>query len=112
MVSLDRRNIFGHGVLGGNPQWAGEPLDHSSCRQSNNATPGGRFAMAQLRPIERTKLEKLLEMHGGYVLAFSNNTLANLVAEVADLELYDQKYAGSGQSKANRMREFWRAEPD
>lgn len=69
-------------------------------------------AMSDLRPSEKAKLEKLLQMGAGYVLGFSNNGLQTFVAEAVDIDLYDQKYAGAGTSKANRLKEFWKLEPN
>jgi len=49
---------------------------------------------------------------GGYVLDFSNNTFAEFFRETANIDIYAQKYAFNGDSKAKRLRAFWETEPD
>lgn len=68
--------------------------------------------MSDLSFIERTKLEKLFQMGGGYVLDFSNRTLAEFVAESTGRDIYDSKYDYLSGSKANRLRAFWKQEPN
>lgn len=66
--------------------------------------------MASLTHIDRIKLEKFLGMGTGYVLNFSNRTFSNFVLETTGKDIYDQKYAFNGDSKANRLRAFWETE--
>lgn len=68
--------------------------------------------MSDLTFIEKTKLEKLFQMGGGYVLDFSNRTLAEFVAESTSRDIYDAKYDYASGSKANRLRAFWAHEPN
>lgn len=68
--------------------------------------------MSDLTFIEKTKLEKLFQMGGGYVLDFSNRTLAEFVAESTGRDIYDAKYEYASGSKANRLRAFWTQEPN
>ena len=68
--------------------------------------------MSDLTFIEKTKLEKLFEMGDGYVLDFSNRTLAEFVVESTGRYIYDAKYAYASGSKANRLRAFWSQEPN
>ena len=68
--------------------------------------------MSDLSFIEKTKLEKLFEMGSGYVLDFSNRTLAEFVAESVVRDIYDAKYDYASGSKANRIRAFWKEEPN
>jgi len=68
--------------------------------------------MSDLTSIEKRKLEKLFQMGGGYVLDFSNRTLAEFVAESTDRNIYDAKYDYASGSKANRLRAFWTQEPN
>jgi predicted nucleotide-binding protein len=63
--------------------------------------------MSDLTTKERRKLENYFEMGGGYFLDFSNNSLAQFVAESVDIELYSDKYEIVSGSKANRMRAIW-----
>lgn len=67
----------------------------------------GRFQMK-----DRTSLEKLLQMEGGYVSDFSNSTFQRFIAEKINVDIYDEKYAINGDSKAKRLRCFWDIESD
>ena len=66
--------------------------------------------MADLTFMEKRKLELLLKMGDGYVLDFSNRTLAEFVADSVGRDIYAQAYDGQGSSKANRIRCFWKVE--
>jgi len=68
--------------------------------------------MANLSRIEKRRLERELDMGGGYVLEFSNRTFENFILDSCGLEIYDTRYEYNGESKANRMRTFWDLEPD
>ncbi|WP_437606311.1 hypothetical protein WMF20_35725 [Sorangium sp. So ce834] len=68
--------------------------------------------MADLTFIEKTKLEKLLGMGGGYVLDFSNRTLEEFVRQSVRKNIYDEVYNYASGSKANRIRAFWDREPN
>jgi predicted nucleotide-binding protein len=68
--------------------------------------------MSDLTTKERRKLETFFEMGGGYFLDFSNNSLAQFIAESVDIELYSDKYEIGTGSKANRMRAIWDLEPN
>lgn len=57
--------------------------------------------------MEKRKLERALEMGGGYVLDFSNRTFDEFFNEVLGIEIYDSTYEYGSGSKANRMRAFW-----
>jgi hypothetical protein len=66
--------------------------------------------MSDLTNTEKRKLEKLLDMGGGYVLNFSNRTLDEFVIDSIDRSIYDQRYAYGSGSKANQIRGFWKME--
>jgi hypothetical protein len=51
-------------------------------------------------------------MGSGYVLDFTNNTFAELFRETVAKDIYSQKYAFNGDSKAKRLRAFWEVEAD
>lgn len=68
--------------------------------------------MSSLKTVEKAQLEELLEMGGGYVLDFTNNTFAEFFRDNAGIDIYDEKYALNGDSKARRLRAFWEIEPD
>jgi hypothetical protein len=63
--------------------------------------------MADLTSTDKLKLEKLLEMGGGYVLDFSNRTFEQFVLENTGKDIYSKGYDVNGTSKANRLRTFW-----
>lgn len=68
--------------------------------------------MSDLTFTEKTKLEMLFGMGGGYVLDFSNRTLFEFVAESTSRDIWDAKYDYASGSKANRIRAFWTLEPN
>ena len=68
--------------------------------------------MCDLTFVERNKIEKLFSMGGGDVLDFTNRTFSEFVSESTGKQIYDQKYEYSGSAKANRLREFWKQEPN
>jgi DNA repair exonuclease SbcCD ATPase subunit len=60
---------------------------------------------------QKKELEKLLEMQEGYVLNFSNFDFANFFQDF-DIDIYDEKYSNKGNSKANRLRDFFDTESE
>lgn len=68
--------------------------------------------MSDISFIERNKLEGLLGMGGGYVLDFTNQTFQEFVADSTGKDIYDSKYQYGSCSKANRLRAFWKKEPN
>jgi hypothetical protein len=68
--------------------------------------------MSDLTYSERRSLESIFEMGSGYVLDFSNRTLDELVTDAVGTSIYEQKYGVNGTSKANRLRTFWKIEPN
>jgi hypothetical protein len=68
--------------------------------------------MADLKSIEKRRFEDLLGMSGGYVLDLTNTSYADLFRDAAGVNIYDQKYALRGDSKAKRLRTFWECEPN
>lgn len=66
--------------------------------------------MSDLSNMQKTKLEKILEMGSGYVLGFSNRTFAQFILETVDKDIYEERYSLFGDSKANRLRAFWKLE--
>lgn len=67
--------------------------------------------MADLTPLEVRKLEKLFDMSSGYVLNFSNRTMADFFSEMR-IDIYADQYSTFGTSKANRLRCFWKHAPN
>lgn len=68
--------------------------------------------MSDLTGLDKRKLERLLDMGGGYVLNFSNRTFADFVMDSTGKDIDDSKYNYGSGSKANRLRGFWKEEPN
>jgi len=66
--------------------------------------------VADLPPIERRKLERLLRMGGGYVLDFSDRTFSEFFQDHARRDIDAPVYRERGTSKPNRLRAFWALE--
>lgn len=68
--------------------------------------------MSDLSLPNKAFLEEVFNMSGGYVLDFSNASFASFFAAL-DIDIYDSvKYPDFGESKANRMRAFWKSGTD
>jgi hypothetical protein len=68
--------------------------------------------MADLTFIEKAKLEDFLGMKSGYVMDFSDRTFQEFIGEATGIDIYHVKYNYRSGSKANRLREFWKIEPN
>ena len=68
--------------------------------------------MSSLKMLERECLEDLFGMGGGYVMDFSNRTFSEFFRESARVDIYSDKYAENGDSKAKRLRAFIELEAD
>lgn len=68
--------------------------------------------MSSLKYIDRIKLEKFLNMGGGYVCDFFNKTFRDFIFESTGVDVYADGYEIGGTSKANRLRTFWKKERD
>ncbi len=62
--------------------------------------------------LEREGFEELLGMSDGYVLDFSNRTFAEFFRENVGVDIYSNRYAVNGDSKARRLRAFIELEAD
>jgi hypothetical protein len=62
--------------------------------------------MAQIRAAHMRVIEDALGMGGGYVLDFTNRTYAQFFDSDFGVNIYDEKYAQYGSSKANTLRAF------
>ena len=67
--------------------------------------------MSKLSLPDKTFLEAVLGMSGGYVLDLTNTSLAQLFDDLA-IDIYEDKYAEYGVSKANRLRTLWKISSD
>jgi hypothetical protein len=68
--------------------------------------------MTNLKPVEKKYFEDIFGMGSGYVLDYTNTTFAELFRDVVGINIYDDKYAFNGDSKAKRLRAFWELESD
>lgn len=66
--------------------------------------------IAKFEIQEKKIIEKFLGMDSGYVLNFSNRTFSDFFVENFKINIYDDKYADRGESKAKRLRTFWKKE--
>lgn len=68
--------------------------------------------MAKLSFTEQSQLEKLVQMSSGWVLDFSNRTIALFVADATGKDFNDSKYDEGSNSKGKRLRKFLQVESD
>ena len=73
--------------------------------------------VSSLKLGEKSRLDRLFEMSGGYVLDFATNrSFQEFFAETFEISIYgnkdEDKYGFKGTSNANRLRAFWHIEPD
>ncbi len=66
--------------------------------------------MADLKFIERAKIENFLGMKSGYVMDFSDRTFQEFIGETVELDIDNEKYHYASNSKANRLRQFIKVE--
>lgn len=59
---------------------------------------------ARIRSMDIPIIDRVLGMEGGVVLNFSNRTFANFFHEEFGIDIYDDRWAAQGNSKANRLR--------
>lgn len=68
--------------------------------------------MSNLTYVEKRKFEEFLGMSSGYVLDFSNHTFAEFILDSTGIDISDSSYDYASGSKANRLRAFWKKEPN
>jgi hypothetical protein len=68
--------------------------------------------MSSLGAVDKRRLEQLFGMSSGYVLDFSDASFGEFFDDAAGVDIHSPRYTDRGTSKANKMREFWRLEPD
>ena len=66
--------------------------------------------MSDLTASEKLKIERALDMRGGYVLNFSNPSFSDFFHDRVGIDIYDPKYELGSGSKANRLRAFMEKE--
>jgi hypothetical protein len=65
---------------------------------------------ATIRSIDMQIIDKIFAMEGGYVLDFSDRTMAQFFAEELNIDIDHPRYRDDGSSKARRLRCFLRKE--
>lgn len=60
--------------------------------------------MPNIRTLDMQLVDQLFEMDGGYVLDFSDRTMATFFAEELNVDIDDPAYRDNGTSKAKRLR--------
>ena len=68
--------------------------------------------MSSLTTLEKIYFEDLFGTSSGYVLNFTNESFSRLFYDTVKINIYHDKYAAHGDSKARRMRSFWELETD
>ncbi len=68
--------------------------------------------LSSLSSLEKKSLENFLQMSGGNVSNFSVRQLNEFVEECTGTDLDHQRFKADGESKARRLRAFWKSEPD
>lgn len=68
--------------------------------------------MSSIKSIDILLIDDLFDMHGGYVLNFSDRTMADFFARELEIDICDPAYAQNGSSKAKRLRCFLKAVDD
>lgn len=67
--------------------------------------------MSKVSIADKTFLEAALGMSNGYVLDFTNTSFAQFFDDHG-VDIYEEKYAEYGMSKASRLRSFWKLGSD
>jgi hypothetical protein len=62
--------------------------------------------MVSLKRSEMRIFDDAFDMHGGYVLDFSDRTMAEFFEDEFGIEIYQEKYRFNGSSKAKHLRAF------
>ena len=66
--------------------------------------------MAKLKRSEMRIIDDAFDMHGGYVLNFSDRTFSEFFEDEFGIDIYIEKYSFNGSSKAKHLRAFVEAE--
>ncbi|MFZ7319748.1 hypothetical protein [Comamonas jiangduensis] len=62
--------------------------------------------MPKIKALDMKFLDEVFQMESGYVLDFSDRTMASFFSDELNVDIYDPKYAVNGTSKAKRLRCF------
>lgn len=66
--------------------------------------------MSDLTFVEKTTIENFLKMGSGYVMDFTDRTFREFIIESIGLDIDDPKFHNASNSKANRLRMFFKVE--
>jgi hypothetical protein len=66
--------------------------------------------MVQLKRSDMRIFDDAFDMHSGYVLNFSDRTMAEFFEDEFGVEIYQEKYRFNGSSKAKHLRAFFAVE--
>ncbi|MBA3995377.1 MAG: abortive infection family protein [Cyanobacteria bacterium DS2.3.42] len=66
--------------------------------------------MADLKANDKSKLERLFAMQTGYVSDFSDRSFREFIDDAVGINIDDSKYYEGSNSKARRLRMFWKLE--
>ncbi|MEI6043241.1 MAG: abortive infection family protein [Chloroflexota bacterium] len=64
----------------------------------------------RIKAVDMVFLDSVFDMQSGYVLNFSDRTMADFFASELNIAINDEKYSTSGTSKAKRLRTFLQTE--
>ena len=62
--------------------------------------------MPKIKTLDMKFLDEVFQMESGYVLDFSDRTMAAFFSDELNVDIYDMRYAIDGTSKAKRLRCF------
>ncbi|QSI33313.1 DUF3644 domain-containing protein [Variovorax sp. RKNM96] len=62
--------------------------------------------MPKIKAVDMKFLDEVFQMESGYVLDFSDRTMASFFSDELNVDIYDVRYATDGTSKAKRLRCF------
>ena len=62
--------------------------------------------MPKIIALDMKFLDEVFQMESGYVLDFSDRTMASFFSDELNIDIYDVRYAANGTSKAKRLRYF------
>lgn len=68
--------------------------------------------MVKLKHSEMRVFDDAFDMHGGYVLDFSDRTMSEFFDDEFGINIYDERYRFNGSSKAKHLRAFIAVEDD
>nr|AWD72292.1 hypothetical protein pH8NP2_p018 [Polaromonas sp. H8N] len=62
--------------------------------------------MPKIKALDMKFLDEVFQMESGFVLDFSDRTMASFFSDELNVDIYDVRYAANGTSKAKCLRCF------